>query len=73
MTVVLGLHFDVDSEQGEGRNGFICEGGLGRSIKKKFLSHAISIFAKLEFPPVYAAAPFAHFYYRCCRNCSKPV
>ena len=32
MTVLLGLQFDVDSEEGEARNGFIWEDGLGRSI-----------------------------------------
>jgi hypothetical protein len=42
-------------------------------LRKRFLSHAISIFKKLEFPPVYAAPPFTHFYYHCCRNCLKPV
>jgi len=41
--------------------------------RKRFLSHAISIFEKLEFPLVYAAAPFTHFYYHCCHNCPKPV
>lgn len=35
MIVVVGQQFDVDSEQGEASNGFICEGGLGRSIKKE--------------------------------------
>jgi len=35
MTVVVGLQFDVDSEQGEANIGFIWEGGLGTSVKQE--------------------------------------
>lgn len=66
MAVVVGLQFDVDSEQGEARNGFIWEGGLADQLRKRFLSHGISIFDKLKFSPLYAAPPFTHFYFHCC-------
>jgi len=46
MTVVLGLQFDVDREQGETRNGFIWEGGLGKSIKEEVFESCCQYISK---------------------------